>query len=147
MFIHPINKQDCLSHKGLYFVKLNNVVFNPKYTFLTKRGMKASDNGFLYYEANEISQAIKDKFKNSEFIQNLSKTKNDVFVWFTKIHNKQHENETYSYISLAKISWANLNQPVAQERLVIGESNFSQNQATEDMFIKLKNQAFENRQI
>ena len=106
--------------------------------------MKASDNGFLYYEANNISQTITDRFKNSQFIKKISKH-HDTFVLYTEVSTKTHVKEEFSNSSIAKITYANSKQPYAKELVVIGNSNISQEDATDNMFNKLQREDFENK--
>ena len=144
MHIQRINNS--VSSKGLYFIKSPNVIYsrNSGITYMTKDVVEYSERGYKYVKDLEISKEMKDKFHFIPFIMNLMKT-GDVFVFFRKVEKNKYGND--SYFSYTKIFW--LDTTIGEERCrtVYGNSDISQEGATEDMLEHLVNKDFEELKI
>ena len=146
MHIQSVNNN--VNSKGLYFIKSPNVIYsrNPGTNYVTKDVVGYSERGYKYIKDLRISQEMKDRFHFIPFIMNLLKT-GDAFVFFREVSKAVPDNITDSYLSFAKIFW--LDTKVGEERCrtVYGNSDTSQEEATQDMMEHLINNDFAELKI
>ena len=137
-----------LSTTGLYFTKAPNVILNssPKINYITKGTVKKSELGYRYIEDNETSQGIKDKFHFIPFTRELA-AKTDTFIFFREVSPNHPNNITDTFFSFARIIWLNHKTGMKQCTTVSGNSNISNEDATQKMFENLLHKDFHELKI
>ena len=122
----------------MYFTKASIPLFNRsnELKFATDEIVKTSPAGVRYIEDTDLSQNIKDAFKNNSFVKNLAE-KFDTFVWFDKI-----QNEGAKFFFTAKVSWADFSKTRAQSETAFAKGDISEADTLNELLLKISNQDF-----
>lgn len=139
MYISKINNDTCFKN-GLYFSKSSHVLFNQsrEVSYLSDEIVKKSPTGARYIENTGLSQEIKDAFSKIPFVKNLAE-KFDTFIWFSSI---PRENSTESFLTTARIMWADYSKSKAEERMAFAESKISEKDSFENLIDNINNGKF-----